>query len=55
MIILIIHLSRLRSVGVPYLEPIIPFNYKEFKDVFYRGDLRKLTNCPHKYPYDNKK
>ncbi|WP_176522525.1 MULTISPECIES: spore germination protein [unclassified Bacillus (in: firmicutes)] len=53
-IILIIHLSRLRSVGVPYLAPIIPFNYKEFKDVFYRGDLRKLTNSPHKYPHDDK-
>jgi len=54
-IILIVHLSRLRSVGVPYLAPFIPFNYKEFKDIFYRGDLRKLTNSPHKYPHDNKK
>jgi len=53
LVVLIIHLSRLRSVGVPYLAPIIPFNYKEFKDVFYRGNLRKLINSPHKYPHDD--
>ncbi len=47
-------MSRLRSVGVPYLAPLIPFNFKELKDVFYRGDLRKLINSPHKYPHDNK-
>ncbi|WP_088042607.1 spore germination protein [Bacillus sp. EAC] len=54
LLILVIHMSRLRSVGVPYLAPIIPFNFKEFKDVFYRGDLRKLINSPHKYPHDKK-
>ncbi|WP_129689529.1 spore germination protein [Gottfriedia acidiceleris] len=54
LLIMIIHMSRLRSVGVPYLAPLIPFNFKEFKDVFYRGDLRKLINSPHKYPHDDK-
>lgn len=54
LVVLIFHLSRLRSVGVPYLAPIIPFNYKEFKDVFYRGNLRKLINSPHKYPHEDK-
>jgi len=54
LLVLVIHLSRLRSVGVPYLAPIIPFHYKEFKDVFYRGNLRKLINSPHKYPHDDK-
>jgi len=54
LVIMIIHMSRLRSVGVPYLAPLIPFNFKEFKDVFYRGDLRKLINSPHKYPHDDK-
>ncbi|MEH7349748.1 spore germination protein [Gottfriedia acidiceleris] len=54
LLILIIHMSRLRSAGVPYLAPLIPFNFKEFKDVFYRGDLRKLINSEHKYPHDDK-
>lgn len=40
---MIIHLSRFRAVGVPYLAPIIPLNFKEFKDVFYIGDLRKFN------------
>ncbi|WP_088041924.1 spore germination protein [Bacillus sp. EAC] len=53
-IFLIIYLSLLRSVGVPYLAPIIPFRPQEFKDVFYRGDLKKLINSPHKYPHDDK-
>ncbi|MGG0175828.1 spore germination protein [Gottfriedia acidiceleris] len=52
MFAIFIHLARLRSVGVPYLAPIIPFNLKEFKDVFFRGDLQKLINSPHKYPHD---
>ncbi|WP_088071932.1 spore germination protein [Gottfriedia luciferensis] len=52
--ILIIHMVRLRSVGVPYLAPIIPFHFKEFKDVFFRGDLRKLINSPNTYPHDEK-
>ena len=52
MLILFIHLARLRSVGVPYLAPIIPFNLNEFKDVFFRGDLQKLINSTHKYPHD---
>lgn len=54
LILLIIHLSRLRSVGVPFLAPIVPFSIKEFKDVFIRGDLRKLINSSHKYPHDNR-
>ncbi|WP_088042639.1 spore germination protein [Bacillus sp. EAC] len=49
-----IYMSRLRSVGVPYLAPIIPFRPQEFKDVFYRGDLKKLLNSPHKFPHDDK-
>jgi len=55
LILVIIYMSRLRSVGVPYLAPIIPFNSKEFKDVFYRGNLKKLINSKHTYPHDNDK
>ncbi len=53
-VLLIIYMFKLQSVGVPYLAPIIPFRPQEFKDVFYRGNLKKLTNSPHKYPHDEK-
>ncbi|WP_088043314.1 spore germination protein [Bacillus sp. EAC] len=54
LIMLIIYMARLRSVGVPYLAPIIPFRPQEFKDVLYRGNLKKLINSEHKYPHDDK-
>ncbi|PFM76128.1 spore gernimation protein GerA [Bacillus sp. AFS077874] len=53
-LLLILYMALLRSVGVPYLAPIIPFRPQEFKDVFYRGDLKKLINSEHKYPHDDK-
>ncbi|WP_088042642.1 spore germination protein [Bacillus sp. EAC] len=53
-VLLIIYMAKLRSVGVPYLAPIIPFRPQEFKDVFYRGNLKKMTNSPHEYPHDDK-
>ncbi|MEH6937525.1 spore germination protein [Bacillus sp. JJ664] len=53
LVILIFYMSKLRSVGVPYLAPIIPFRPQEFKDVFYRGNLKKLINSPHKFPHDD--
>ncbi|MES9683751.1 spore gernimation protein GerA [Bacillus sp. AFS001701] len=52
--LLIIYMAKLQSVSVPYLAPIIPFRPHEFKDVFYRGNLKKLTNSPHKYPHNDK-
>jgi spore germination protein KA len=54
LIVLIIYMAQLRSVGVPFLAPIIPFRPQEFKDVFYRGNLKKLINSEHKYPHDDK-
>ncbi|PEK98050.1 spore germination protein [Bacillus sp. AFS017336] len=53
LILLIFYMALLRSVGVPYLAPIIPFRPQEFKDVFYRGDTKKLINSEHKYPHDD--
>lgn len=48
--LLIIYMVTLKSVGVPYLAPLIPFRYKELKDVLYRGNLQKLINSKHAYP-----
>jgi len=53
-VLLIVYMVKLRSVGVPYLAPIIPFRPQEFKDIFYRGNLKKMINSPHKYPHDDK-
>ena len=48
--ILIIYMVSLRSVGVPYLTPIIPFRIEEFNDTFFRGRLEKINNSKHSYP-----
>lgn len=50
--ILIIYMVSLKSVGVPYLSPLIPFKIEECKDTFFRGDLQKLTNSKHTYTED---
>ncbi len=36
LLILIFHLSKLKSVGIPYLSPIYPFSKKDFKRLFLR-------------------
>ncbi|MBM7584485.1 spore germination protein KA [Bacillus pakistanensis] len=51
--LLILYMTNLKSVGVPYLSPLIPFRYEELKDTLYRGDLKSLLNSKHSYPDDN--
>lgn len=51
---LLIYMVSLRSIGVPYLSPLIPFRFKELKDSLYRGNLETLVNSKHSYPEDNK-
>lgn len=53
-LLLILYMASLRSMGVPYLSPFIPFSHHEMKDSIYRGDLRKLVNSKHTYPHKNK-
>jgi spore germination protein KA len=48
--LLTIYMVSLRSVGVPFLSPIIPFRIEEFKDTFYRSKLKKLNNSKHSFP-----
>lgn len=50
---LILYMTNLKSAGVPYLSPLIPFRYKELKDSLYRGDLQTLLNSKHSYPDNN--
>lgn len=51
--VLIFYMISLKSIGVPYLSPFIPFRYMELKDTLYRGDLKKLANSKHSFPDDN--
>ncbi|WP_299094218.1 spore germination protein [uncultured Metabacillus sp.] len=51
--ILILYMTNLKSTGVPYLSPLIPFRYEELKDTLYRGDLQSLLNSKHSYPDNN--
>ncbi|MGG0174606.1 spore germination protein [Gottfriedia acidiceleris] len=50
--ITLLHLSSLRSFGIPYLSPIAPFNLKEQKDTIVRGDINKVTNSTHKIRHE---
>lgn len=46
-ILIIVHLSTLRSFGVPYLSPIAPAKFSEMKDVLWRAPWWKLDTRPH--------
>lgn len=47
--LLIIYMVHLKSAGVPYLSPLIPFKPREMKDTLFRGNLKKLLNSEHSY------
>ncbi|MBO0993187.1 spore germination protein [Bacillus sp. SD088] len=44
---IIIHLSTLRSFGVPYLSPMAPLKRRDLKDTLIRAPLWKLNTRPH--------
>src|SRR5690606_30316836 len=46
-IILIIHLSTLRSFGIPYLSPISTLQTNALQDTLIRSPLWKLSKRPH--------
>lgn len=50
---IVIHLSSLRSVGVPYLDPVAPFNRNNMKDVFIRVPHWAMKERPHQTSKQN--
>ncbi|MGO4540016.1 spore germination protein [Paenibacillus sp. 2TAB19] len=40
------HLSKLKSFGVPYVTPISPFRFNDWKDLFMRSPLAFMKNRP---------
>ena len=49
MAITFIYMCTLKSFGVPYMSPLIPFKPKEMKDALVRGNLKKVINSKHDY------
>lgn len=43
---ILIHMASLRSFGIPYLMPLVPFDRSGFKDTFIRAPLRSMTKRP---------
>jgi spore germination protein KA len=46
LLLLVLHLSSLRSFGVPYLKPFAPFILKEHKDSLFRFPLWTMNTRP---------
>lgn len=47
LIMLVLHLSSLRSFGIPYLTPLAPFNLSDQKDTLVRFPLWAMGKRPH--------
>jgi len=46
LIAMVLHLTSLRSFGVPYLAPIAPFKWRQLRDVFVRLPISVLKKRP---------
>jgi spore germination protein len=46
LIVILIHLVKLKSFGIPYLAPLVHPHKKDFKDVFIRAPLKAFKNRP---------
>ncbi|MGH4117974.1 spore germination protein [Clostridium sp.] len=46
LIVLLIHLVRLKSFGIPYLAPAVNVNVKDLKDMYIRVPISKLKERP---------
>lgn len=45
-IIILLHLSKLRTLGQPYLAPLAPLRLSELRDVVLRAPLKKMLRKP---------
>jgi Bacillus/Clostridium GerA spore germination protein len=53
LIMIVTHMTTLRSFGVPYLSPMAPIQRGEMKDVLLRAPLWKFNTRPHLTGTDN--
>jgi stage V sporulation protein AF len=45
-LLLILYLARMKSFGIPYLWPFLPFNYRAFRDVLLRAPMPLKNRRP---------
>ena len=53
MLLILVHLSSLRSYGVPYMSPLAPFNLRDMKDVVVRAPWWAMVNRPRFIGFKN--
>ncbi|WP_138753747.1 spore germination protein [Paenibacillus sinopodophylli] len=53
-LLLILHLSNIRSFGMPYIKPFAPFFLKDMKDTLVRAPLWLMRERPQKLGNQNK-
>ncbi|BCV22496.1 spore germination protein [Moorella sp. Hama-1] len=51
LLVILVHLNTLRSFGVPYLAPVAPANFGDFKDVFVRVPRWAMDSRPGQIGY----
>ena len=49
---ILLHVSSLESVGVPYLSPVSSFHWKEWNDIFVRAPWSTLSRKPQRMQSD---
>ena len=54
-LIIIIHLCRLESFGLPYFAPLAPTRFADFKDLFIRVPIWAMKQRPDSIPVKDKK
>lgn len=54
-LVIIIHLCRLESFGIPYFAPLAPTRYKDLKDVYIRAPIWAMKQRPVSFPSKDKK
>lgn len=55
MLMMLIHLTSLRSFGVPYLSPLAPFKLQDLKDSFVRFPWWAMGERPNSIPLNNRR
>ncbi|SET27711.1 spore germination protein [Paenibacillus sp. NFR01] len=55
LLLILAHLCKLRSFGVPYLSPVSPLNIGDLKDVLIRAPRSKMTSRPSQIGKANRK
>lgn len=53
--LVLIHMVTLRSFGIPYMSPLAPITFRDFKDVFVKAPIWAMDTRPRVIGYKNKR